>query len=1153
MTGINSNQTPPSFPPPGNIPPPAPQEPATTPTQLDRLSQGDSQTPLYLSLNAQSSVTLAPGTISLIELTKLINGVITTLREALRDQEYKDADINKKFHLAALATASDLIDEYWDVVSQVDAWNSSINTTGNQINRQHNVLEQKRQALISLMNQTAGGDNQAKDAINQYIDIYNNPAALQNFATSQGMTLQQAVDYINQQIGSYSQYMAGRPDVQASLTDYVNAAALYYNLIAQENSNINNINGQRTGQGLSQIDHLNTGTPPNGSLSHYMSGTLPNSLPTVSLPAGSTPISHINQTVTVTSTPPAIPFQPIPRCSYSEALAALWLPDALKSLAFISSFNRILDISSSFAQTQMLFYRDMGMSIISPALQVENAKQLFLDSVNGIGGGIGIDGFAFSLHSNNLAFLMSSAILRALSQEWSIPLTGRVFARLQFTALQLLQNSALLSPLPALRFIASSLGSLGSASPAINVAISLAITEQVLGLLGGGVLRNIVNAQMNRMPFFARMEMESSMNAVITAEKGLHRAVALGNPGMIREAIAELGNARTHLANANQLLNTFGALSIGGMGAFNSAVSATMSLSILTVALAQLGRSLGLPGIVPQMYAQLSGIPTIEILAAMSGGSRIIDVLDNPYSILALKETLVNTLVFQRGFNNVTAGLMVNSAIDNVILNGGVWGFSQLQAKLSDEFLAQGFNFFQAHMLANETVSLIRGDLGINFLSAAFGLNSDRSLVASSVVDNMLGIDRGVAGAMLSNAINRSLLMGGLGSTVALQGQLNEEFLKIGINASDASNFAHKTAEFIGAAGVVVPFNSYPGVASLLLGNDTLQAISSGSPAATNQLRNKFISQGLDYFHADFLASQVSSLSARTFTTPGNLFEVALEAAVGRAGTSFQTQREFRDAIFNELKGVGFNSNDAMYLANSAAAFGLNGSLTPLFGVSPETLSSIGSQVTNRILNDLHLSLAEAEAIYSQAERRTLSDGPFSSRDQFQTVLKEEVFRAIHLNTGSTNGNDIFDHAVADLAKPGQLLSLAGLTEQISNAVLGLVKPDAGSRLAQEIKDQILLGLLGGTTVDEIETPERKNPLSILNQMNDSLNILKSHQDEDEIRKTIKMLMQLLRSMLTPNAEIGFLLQTLSDGPSTFIGNILGPQQPKGEFLQMQA
>ncbi len=1155
MTGINPS-LPSFYPGPGDIGgSETPQEPATTPTQIDQLLQSESSsTPLSLYLSANPSISLTPGSLSLIELTKLISSVISKLRESLNQAELLDDELTRKFHLAALDTANGILDDYSSVVGQVNVWNNELQATGTAIQEQYDVVEQKRQAYTDLLNQTAANDATQKATVNQYIDIYNDPTALQNFADSKGMTLQQAVDFINQKINDYNNYMSSSSAaLQSALNDYNQSIDDYNSLIDGANSQLDTINSERTAEGLSTLPYLDKLSKVNSNVNFYINRIQPQSLPNVSLPAGSTHISDVTSQSVVNNTPPPNAEPVIPRCPYSEALRILWLPSTLPALAFLSSFNRILDLAEAYRQSELLLYRDLGFNILSPSQIIESAQQVFLDSVGVLGGGIGLASFALGLHSRNLEIALSSAVLRSLASNWSMPITGRQFARLQFTALELLQRSSLLSPMPALRFIASSLGMLGSASPAINVAISLAITEQVLGIAGGGVLRNIVNAQFNRMPFFARIELEHSMSRVVNAEIGLNNAIASGNPSMIRNAIQQLGSARIRLANATRLANTFGMMSIGGMAAFTSSVSATMSLSILTVALAQLGRAIGMPGLIPQMYAQLAGIPTIEILAAMSAGSRILDVLDNPLSILALKQTLVDSLVFGRGFNSVAAGLMINSAINNVILNGGVVGFSQLQSRLAEEYMAQGFSFFQANMLANETTALIRGDMGVNFLNVAFGLNFDRSIVASSIVNNILGIDRGFAGAMLSNAVARSLLLGGFGSTVALQGRLTQEFLNLGLSFGDASSLSQNMASLIGSAGVVIPFASYPGVASLLLGNEMLSAIAFGSNVVRDELRNSFMAQGLNYFQADFLASQVTSLAARTFTSPGNLFEIALEAAIGRAGTSFQTQREFRDELFRELRGVGFNLRDAMYLANSAASFGLNGALIPLFGVSPDVLSAIGGSVVNRISAELGVSPVEAQAIYAQAEGRALSGGPYSSPDQFQTALKEEVFRSILSNTGRPDGNVIFDHAMGDLANPAQLLNLAGLTEQISNSLLGLLRPDLGSRLAQEIKDQILLGLLGGTTVDEIENPERRNPLSVLNQMNDSLQTLLHTDEEEDMKKTLRKLIQLLQAMLTPNAEIGFLLQSLSDSPSTFIGNLASAQDKKGVTMQMQA
>jgi hypothetical protein len=1105
MTGID-NTLHSFYPGPGDLPNLGSQEPPSSEIVLDMLLDDEGPLPSYLQLRTNRTITLPPGSLSLIELTKIISAVISKLREALNNSELLDSELSRKFNLASFDTASGILDNYSVLSGQLDAWSGPLSSLAIQIDFAYTLAEVHRQTFTDAMIQTTANDIAAKNEVNPYIDIYNDPDALESFANTQFEGDQQAaIDFINGKIQAYNDYMASRPNLQALLNNYTDAVANYNNLVDQANAHLSNTNSERIALGLPSLPLVDPMPTPSGNIQSYLphEGQMPSSLPLVSLPAGSTNIDHIDATPTISDVPSAAPPADIPRVPYAEAFALLWLPETMTSLAFLSSFNRILDLAEALRTTENFFYREMGYNIIFPAAFIQRSPQIFLDSVGILGGG-GLAAFALGLHSRNLEIALSSGILRSIAMNYSMPITGRLFARLQFTALELLQRSSLLSPLPALRFIASQMGFLAASSPAINVAISLAITEQVLGMLGSGVVRQIVNSQMNRLPLFAR------------------------------------------LANDINLLNTFGLMSIGGLASFTRAVSATMSLSILSVALAHLGRSIGLPSLVPQMFAQLAGIPTIDILVAMTAGSRILDVLDNPFSILALKQTLVDSLVFGRGFGNVAAGIMINSAVNAIILHGGLNNFSNLQYQLVNEYQAAGFNFFQAHQLANETVALIRGDIGVNYLNAAFGLNFDRSIVASSIVNNILGIDIGFAGAMMSNAVVRSLLLGGFGSTVRLQSELTAQFQNIGLNFNDAAFLAQQMTSLVSAAGTVIPLTRYPGITSLLLGNQMLTSIAFGTSIARDELRNNFQAHGLNYFQADFLATQIMSLAARTYVTPGNLFEIALEAAIGRAGTSFQTQREFRDALFNELRGVGFSFHDAMFLANAAAAFGLDGSLVPLFGVTPLQLTAIESAAVNRISGDLGVSAFQAQAIYDEAEARTLSRGPYSNGDQFHSVLREEVHRSILMNTGRGDGNVIFDRAIADLASPTTILSLAGLVEQISNSVLGLLRPDLGARLAQEIKDQILLGLLGGTSVDEIEDPERRNPLSVLNQLEDALHHITQAEEEAEMRETLRKLIQLLRALMTPNAEMGFLLQSLTDGPSTLIGSILGSQQPIG-------
>src|SRR5262249_11838588 len=159
-----------------------------------------------------------------------------------------------------------------------------------------------------------------------------------------------------------------------------------------------------------------------------------------------------------------------------------------------------------------------------------------------------------------------------------------------------------------------------------------------------------------------------------------------------------------------------------------------------------------------------------------------------------------------------TAAFNVNSAINNIILKGGSNTFSQLKADLLNEFQLSGFSAFQANMLTNETLGLIRGDLGVQFLNVAYGLNFDPSVIASSVVNNLLGIDIGLAGTMLSNTVDRSMLYGGLGTTTRLQNQLIEDLQKRGLSYEEAYLTSNQALALVETAGLLAPLNEHPGV-----------------------------------------------------------------------------------------------------------------------------------------------------------------------------------------------------------------------------------------------------------------------------------------------------------------------------------------------------
>ncbi len=1147
----------------GGLPPPAtpPEEQTTAPLEIDTFV--DSMTEMIesddnIALLAKGQINLPPGRISLSELTALINKVIQKLKDAIKEQQALDPLISERFHRGIVKTAESLENLHSELIETVESW---IQTTGPQaqaVINSYSQLEQATADFNTLMETTWGEDRAAiqdyNDAINQYNNltptrvqnIYNGLSVSQRNALLSGLTAQQIADmggteqavvmqYLNQKISAFNQYASTRPNLQSAINNIQTATANYNAQVDQYNAKVDQINLQRAGFGLEPIDHFSN-TPPANSNPLYtaLSGQSLITAPPTLLPVTSRStlaVPSVSQNGTI-----PLPLVPgiIPNISYDDMMLLNWIPVATTTFNYLSSFNRALDLAYALITAEQLAIQDRGFELTLPFGTIQELNPVFLASINAIGGA-GLAAHALGLHSRNLEITLSRAIFQTVAQNLSFPASGRLFARLQFTALELLSRSSLMSSLPSIRFLASRFGQLGALNPAVQASIALAFAGQIGGLVSSGIVRGIVNGQINRLGSYSRGRLRRANRGLRRAQRRLDRAIRSGNPFKIARAVAKLERATTKLANATRLFNTFGTQAIGSFAAFGNQVAAALNLSLLGISTAQFARALGIPNLVPQIFAQVTHLDPSDLLIAMTAGSSITDILDNPISILFAKQSLANQLVFEMGYSGPVAAAIVNNAINNVVLAGvGIQSFSRLRNELREQFRAEGLNRFQANALANETAGLIRGDLGVQFLNVAFGLNFDRSLIASSVVNQLFGLDVGIAGAMLSNTVVRSLQYGGYGSRVRLRNELREQYRDLGLSRGDAHRLANQHVDFLRTVGLGVPLGQFPGLASVLIGGPLLQSIALGNNFIQSEMIQELEDRGLSRSQANFVSEQLLSLSGRNFNRLGGnaLFELAIRNAIERAGSDgFETQREFRNAIRKELRSIGFNRKDARFLANSIAAFGLDGTVLSALGISSSGADVLKDSLVNE-LRSSGISGRRANRIAERAFKKAGRRGPFSSPDEFKNILKEEVFKATLRIAGESNGQQIFDRAVAHASTSSQILGLASLIEQITGNANGLHRPDLGTVLAQELKDQILNVLFGGSNVDEIE--EKHNPLSVLNQIGDQLDRLTKDDETENLRKMIRNLQKLLAKLNTPNAELGFLLQSISDNPGNF-------------------
>ncbi|MGA8165026.1 MAG: hypothetical protein WB791_08400 [Waddliaceae bacterium] len=821
------------------------------------------------------------------------------------------------------------------------------------------------------------------------------------------------------------------------------------------------------------------------------------------------------------------------------ALETIWLPFQESLLNFLAVFVTFIDLGRLFIDEE-IESSPQGYNIIFPAFFLDEVAPVFLQDLSGSGSGVGLTGFVIGLHSNNLEASLSTASLYAVAADSRLPVSMRTYSQLQFTAFELLFRSSLFSAVPAARFLATSLGTQTTTMPMVAVAIALAVGNEITSLINSNVIRALVNGTISRLSFGIRIARRQALEGVVRAERLLNLAIATGNPGFIRFALSQVVHAHLRLASVNRLFNTFGLTTIGGFSAMTLATAATLNLAILSIALAQFGRAIGLPAIVPQMFANFPQISTLDALVFLTAGSRIMDVLDNPISMLFIKQTLLNILIFRGEFPDAAAG--INRAINAVISRGGINSFSHLQAELVAEFQRSGFNFFIAHLLANETVALIRGSLGVQFLNVAFGLNFDPSVISSSIVNNIYGFDVGVAGTMLSNAIVRALLMGGFGTRVRLVSDLRELFQTLGLNEADATVLANQTVDFLETVGVLIPFNRYSSAAELILGTIMERAVIFGTEfdreAFIEELQNRGLSEEQAILVADFL----EQLIERSFVPPGNLFELAIEEAINRAvrveGT--ETQREFRDHAVGELRAVGFSRSDANFLGTSAAGFAIDGTVPPYLGVDAARADAINGSLTDRGARTFGISSTDSAQMVGSAQARARERAPFTSEDDYSTALRE-AFTAEAARAGHANGHIVFDQSIAGLADPTARLSLDQLTKDVDKRVAGIFGPNA-----TEQRDAIFQGVFGGTTIDAIENEEERNPLSIFHQSQKQLDDIEDRETQELSERASRRTKDQILADSVPNAVSGWVNQTIMDSIQPFLGHLdMNPRTPE--------
>lgn len=576
------------------------------------------------------------------------------------------------------------------------------------------------------------------------IDDYN---AANQLYTQQNLPDQNAIDALNDAINrynngeislqeeqdaiaSYNLYVAqrgpGNPPHDASV--YNTALDKYLNLAANYNAQIEELNHDRAGFGLPLLNLL-----PTSDLIRANTAFLPNA-----------PLSIIPPIPNVLNTNPTT--FPTVNVTISEGESETTLITTIYeplAQAFQEVLNRI-------RKGQELFFSFYNLR----TFLLPNAKNPYTvntitsytpppnsSSSSSTGSGASVGNMLTSLYptesTNILTQGLEKDLLKNVSKNTALKSGAEQFlASLKsieaLYGLDLVLKNSLVSALPALSLLSNSLTKQGVDSPALRGTLSL-ITASNL---------------------FASTGADTSQKAFLNL---IHQTLGEDFPG------AE--NLSKQLA-----------------AAFN--------LGIIQFGLANLAFSLGLPGLVPQAVANLSGLSPELVQSAASPNLTLIEVLQNPVSVSGISSSLASALTGQ-GNHSADEALLINTnALAAVAGQLGRFATnSDIRRALEQQYIAAGLDAATSRKLTNQALDLIRADQAatLDVRSQNINYNTDRELRDQLAADAIAqGTARSAALAEANSAIgnfNFSLVNQGV-----LQTSIQNQLQSLGIE--NAENIA---------------------------------------------------------------------------------------------------------------------------------------------------------------------------------------------------------------------------------------------------------------------------------------------------------------------------------------------------------------------------
>lgn len=334
----------------------------------------------------------------------------------------------------------------------------------------------------------------------------------------------------------------------------------------------------------------------------------------------------------------------------------------------------------------------------------------------------------------------------------------------------------------------------------------------------------------------------------------------------------------------------------------------------------------------------------------------------------------------------------------------------------------------------------------------------------------------------------------------ALQKGIEDQLVQQGLSQLDASLLASEFTQYVNAEIGVPALNQPPPdvIKAIKAASNLLDSVL-GLNAAQENVMDKIVQQ----FKLD--REKIASI-----------IKESIQAAI--RGGKLDISRELRNETVAALRSGGYGLKESLYLSNQLINQMTGNPLSPVTGITADRLEQ----------------LKEADKGISQASiNEALNSGPFSSELAFTNTLRGIVERS--------GGGIALDKALAGISNI-KIMNIEelhkSLSQHLDNLLTGL-----GAANAREARDKILIALLGGATPKEVVDVDKRNPVSIINQISEQKARISQDARKEDEEKIHERFLEVMQAFMTPNAVLGNAITSMQDKPTTVLNSISGAVQ----------